>query len=94
VAGSGADAAPYFRIFNPMLQGSKFDPEGRYVRKFVPELAGLPNHAIHAPWQATPAELAAAGVRLGETYPLPIVDHSAARERALAALASLKPIAG
>ena len=85
VAGSGADAAPYFRIFNPVLQGEKFDPEGAYVSKWVPELAQLPAKLIHHPWDATPIELTAAGVVLGKTYPEPIVDHKAARERALAA---------
>ena len=87
VAGSGADAAPYFRIFNPVLQGEKFDPDGAYVSKWVPELARLPAKLIHQPWTATPMELAAASITLGETYPEPIVDHKAARERALAAYA-------
>ncbi len=82
-AGSGADAAPYFRIFNPVAQSRRFDSAGAYVRKWVPELRHLPDHAIHAPWQATEPTLAAAGVRLGETYPLPMVDHAAARDRAL-----------
>jgi deoxyribodipyrimidine photo-lyase len=90
VAGSGADAAPYFRIFNPMLQGEKFDPRGDYVRRWVPELAALPAAVIHAPWQAPPAVLAKAGVRLGDTYPAPVVDHDAARERALAALSEIR----
>ncbi len=90
VAGSGADAAPYFRIFNPMLQGTKFDPQGAYVRRWVPELAGLPDEAIHAPWQASRPVLDRAGVRLGETYPHPIVDHDAARSAALAALAATR----
>lgn len=85
VAGSGADAAPYFRIFNPVLQGEKFDPEGSYVSKWVPELAQMPAKLIHHPWDATPIELAAANVVLGKTYPEPIVDHKTARERALAA---------
>jgi deoxyribodipyrimidine photo-lyase len=89
-AGCGADAAPFFRIFNPVLQGLKFDPAGVYVRRWVPELAGLPDEWLHQPWDAPPAVLAAAGVRLGETYPLPIVEHGAAREIALAALKSLK----
>ncbi|GLK84506.1 cryptochrome/photolyase family protein [Ancylobacter defluvii] len=85
VAGSGADAAPYFRIFNPMLQGEKFDPDGAYVRRFVPELAELPADVIHQPWRAKPEVLARAGVELGTGYPRPIVEHGAARERALAA---------
>ena len=89
VAGCGADAAPYFRIFNPVLQGEKFDPEGLYVRRFCPELGALPNKHIHRPWTAPAAILAEAGVRLGETYPLPQVDHDFARRRALAAFASL-----
>jgi deoxyribodipyrimidine photo-lyase len=89
VAGSGADAAPYFRIFNPTLQGEKFDPEGRYVRRWVPELAHLPARVIHKPWKASAAQLAAAGVRLGKTYPHPIVDHDRARTRALMNIKSL-----
>ena len=84
MAGSGADAAPYFRIFNPVLQGERFDPEGSYVRRFVPELARLPADVIHKPWQARPEMLREAGVELGITYPLPIVDHAAARAQALA----------
>jgi deoxyribodipyrimidine photo-lyase len=91
VAGSGADAAPYYRIFNPVLQGETYDPKGDYVRRYVPELARLPASLIHRPWTATPAELRAAGVALGETYPRPIVDHATARARALAALETLKP---
>jgi deoxyribodipyrimidine photo-lyase len=90
VAGSGADAAPYFRIFNPVLQGRKFDPGGAYVRKYVPELARLPAKHIHVPWEAPDDALAAAGVRLGATYPRPIVDHKLARDRALAAWQALK----
>lgn len=90
VAGSGADAQPFFRIFNPVLQGEKFDPNGAYVRRFVPELAGLPDRFIHKPWAAPEDVLAAAGVRLGTTYPPPIVDHAAARQRALDAFATLK----
>ena len=89
VAGCGADAAPYFRIFNPTLQGEKFDPDGRYVRHWIPEIAKLPDKLIHAPWKATPLELAEAGVRLGRDYPHPIVDHASARERALAAYRTL-----
>ena len=90
VAGSGADAAPYFRIFNPILQGEKFDPDGTYVSKWMPELARLPARLIHQPWEATPMELAAAGVTLGKTYPEPVVDHKAARARALAAYAKTR----
>ncbi|MYA08813.1 MAG: deoxyribodipyrimidine photo-lyase [Holophagales bacterium] len=82
-AGSGADAAPYFRIFNPVAQSRRFDSAGTYVRRWVPELRHLPESVIHAPWQSTESTLAPAGVRLGETYPLPMVDHAAARERAL-----------
>jgi len=90
VAGSGADAAPYFRVFNPVLQGEKFDPEGTYVRRWVPELARLPAPLIHRPWSATPLELASAGVELGRLYPEPIIDHKKGRERALAAYARLR----
>ncbi|WP_297370504.1 deoxyribodipyrimidine photo-lyase [Acidocella sp.] len=90
VAGCGADAAPYFRIFNPVLQGQKFDPEGTYIRRFVPELAKLPAACVHAPWLAPPALLAAAGVRLGTTYPRPLADLAEGRARALAAFATLK----
>ncbi|MDR4495631.1 MAG: deoxyribodipyrimidine photo-lyase [Nitrospirales bacterium] len=85
VAGCGADASPFFRIFNPITQGRKFDPDGRYVRKWVPELAGLPHKWIHQPWEAPPLLLVEAQVRLGETYPYPIIDHAAARNRALLA---------
>ena len=90
VAGSGADAAPYFRIFNPVLQGEKFDPDGAYVRRWVPELAQLPAGLIHRPWSATPIELKGAGVYLGKTYPEPIIDHSGGRARALQAYARLR----
>lgn len=89
VAGSGADAAPYFRVFNPVLQGEKFDPDGAYVREFVPELAQVPAKYIHRPWEAPPAVLARAGVRLGQSYPRPIVEHDFARKRALEAFATL-----
>jgi deoxyribodipyrimidine photo-lyase len=90
VAGCGADAAPFFRIFNPTAQGTKFDPAGAYVRHWVPELAALPNEWLHCPWSAPPPVLEAAGVRLGRTYPHPVVDHAVARKRALAALNSIK----
>ena len=85
VAGSGADASPYFRIFNPFTQGEKFDPNGDYVRKFVPELAKMPKKYIHRPWDAPDNVLASAGVKLGKNYPKPIVDHKEAREKALSA---------
>jgi deoxyribodipyrimidine photo-lyase len=90
VAGSGADAAPYFRIFNPIAQGKTYDPDGAYVRRFLPELARLPTAFIHAPWTAPAPVLKEAGVRLGATYPAPIVDHSEARTRALSAFKTLK----
>ena len=93
VAGCGADAAPYFRIFNPVIQGEKFDPAGEYVRRWVPELAGLPDQWIHKPWKAPASILATADVQLGNTYPFPIVDHDDARKRALAALSSIKEAA-
>jgi deoxyribodipyrimidine photo-lyase len=89
VAGSGADAAPYFRIFNPFGQGEKFDAKGDYVRRYVPEIAGLPDDLIHTPWLAPPHILARAGVRLDETYPRPIIDHDFARARALEAFKSI-----
>ena len=90
VAGSGADASPYFRIFNPVTQGQKFDPDGAYVRRWVPELANLPDKFLHAPWTARSIDLADAGVRLGVNYPAPIVDHAMARARALEAYASTR----
>ena len=94
VAGCGADAAPYFRIFNPVLQGKKFDAQGAYVKAWVPELAKLPKSHIHAPWGAPEKTLKKAGVTLGETYPSPIVDHKQARERALAAYEAVKVAKG
>ncbi len=84
VAGCGADAAPYFRIFNPVTQGEKFDPNGDYVREFAPELKKLPAKYIHAPWKAPKDVLATSGIVLGKTYPFPIIDHAEARKRALA----------
>jgi deoxyribodipyrimidine photo-lyase len=90
VAGSGADAAPYFRVFNPILQGEKFDPDGAYVRRWVPELARLPAGLIHQPWRATPLELKAAQVEFGKSYPEPIIDHRKGRERALQAYATVR----
>ena len=90
VAGCGADAAPYFRIFNPVLQGEKFDPDGAYVKTWVPELAGLAREFVHRPWEAPQAALGAAGIVLGKDYPRPLLDHGMARGRALAALKSMK----
>ena len=90
VAGSGADAAPYFRIFNPVLQGTKFDPEGTYVRRWVPELAQLSSKHIHQPWDAPDAALEAAGITLGGDYPYPIVALDEGRARALAAFDRIK----
>jgi deoxyribodipyrimidine photo-lyase len=90
VAGCGADAAPYFRIFNPVLQGKKFDPEGDYVRRFVPELAQLPAGYIHEPWTAPEIVLTNARVALGDTYPQPIIDLMQGRDRALAAYEKIK----
>jgi deoxyribodipyrimidine photo-lyase len=84
-AGCGADAAPYFRVFNPVSQGEKFDPEGRYVARFVPELARLPKKWIHKPWEAPQQVLHECGIELGKEYPSPIVDHAEARLQALAA---------
>jgi deoxyribodipyrimidine photo-lyase len=83
VAGTGPDAAPYFRVFNPTAQSRRFDPDGAYIRRWVPELAGLGDRAIHEPAAVAPLDLAAAGITLGDDYPFPIVDHSAAREETL-----------
>jgi deoxyribodipyrimidine photo-lyase len=91
-AGSGADAAPYFRIFNPSTQGERSDPKGRYVRRWLPELAGLPDKWIHRPWEAPAQVLAEAGVRLGDDYPAPLVDLRESRQAALDAWDSLKTI--
>ena len=87
VAGCGADAAPYFRIFNPILQGEKFDPEGNYVKKWVPEISNLPKEFLHKPWEL---DLSVKGFELGKTYPKPIVIHEEARNEALKAFKSLK----
>lgn len=90
IAGSGADAAPYFRIFNPITQGEKFDPNGDYVRKWVPELTKLPNKFLQKPWEASKPTLRDAGVALGKHYPKPIVEHKRAREKALQAYEKTK----
>jgi deoxyribodipyrimidine photo-lyase len=89
-AGCGADAAPYFRIFNPMSQGEKFDARGDYVRRWVPELKGLSNDWIHRPWEAPAGVLGEAGIELGKTYPKPMVDHAEARVQALEAFQKIK----
>ena len=89
-AGCGADAAPYFRIFNPITQSKKFDPKGSYIHRWVPELRGLKPPYLFEPWNATDIELSAAGIRLGENYPYPIVDHSESRIRALKAYEKIK----
>ena len=93
VAGCGADAAPYFRIFNPILQGEKFDADGSYVRKWIPELAALPDKWIHKPDQAPDDVLEAAGIKRGVTYPLPVIDRKVSRQRALDAFQVVKAIA-
>ncbi|MGI3776823.1 MAG: cryptochrome/photolyase family protein [Janthinobacterium lividum] len=83
IAGCGVDAQPYFRVFNPVTQAGNFDPDGDFVRRWVPELKDVPTRWLHAPWEAPPAVLAKAGVTLGETYPHPVVDLGEARQRAL-----------
>ncbi|MFT7289509.1 MAG: deoxyribodipyrimidine photo-lyase, partial [Halieaceae bacterium] len=90
VAGSGADAAPYFRIFNPVAQGEKFDKDGVYVRRWVPEIAKLPNKYLHKPWEAPPGVLKEARINLGTDYPQPIVDHRSARRAALDAYDTIR----
>jgi deoxyribodipyrimidine photo-lyase len=93
-ASTGTDAAPYFRVFNPVLQSEKFDPEGAFIKEMLPELGGLTGAAVHAPWMLTPLEAAASGFRLGVDYPAPIVDHAEARVRALALYAPVLGKAG
>jgi deoxyribodipyrimidine photo-lyase len=82
-AGTGIDSQPFFRVFNPVSQGQKFDPDGAFTRHFVPELAALPDRDLHAPWSASPDTLRVAGVTLGQTYPHPLIDLAAGRQRAL-----------
>ena len=89
-ASSGCDAQPYFRIFNPVSQSVKFDSQGKFIRRYLPQLAALPDAALHAPWLARPIDLSAAGLVLGRDYPLPVVDHAEARERTLARYAVVK----
>jgi len=83
VSSSGCDAQPWFRIFNPVSQSEKFDREGKFIRRYLPQLANLPNALLHAPWGASATQLQEAGVVLGQNYPLPIVDHAEARARTL-----------
>ena len=90
VAGCGADAAPYFRIFNPVTQGEKFDPDGQYIKEFIPELKDLPNKYLYSPWEAPKEILDNANITLGKDYPFPIVNLKASREKALEAFKSLK----
>lgn len=90
IAGCGADAAPYFRIFNPVMQGQKFDPQGEYIRKYVPEIATLPDQYLFSPWEAPASVLQKADIALGATYPYPIIDLKKSREEALIAFQSLK----
>ena len=89
-ASSGCDAQPYFRIFNPVSQSQRFDAEGRFIRRYLPQLAGLPDDVLHAPWLARPVDLAAAGIELGKHYPLPVVVHAAARDKTLLRYAVVK----
>ena len=90
IAGCGADAAPYFRIFNPITQGEKFDPNGDYIRSYVPEISNLPNKYLFCPWEAPASVLDSSGIKLGQTYPEPIISIRVSREKALEAFKSLK----
>jgi deoxyribodipyrimidine photo-lyase len=94
VGGCGADASPYFRIFNPIIQGEKFDPDGTYVRNYCPELKDIPNTYLHKPWEMPELELATAGVTLGKTYPYPIISHEQGRASALKAYAEFRASLG
>lgn len=93
-ASTGCDAQPYFRIFNPVTQSERFDAQGKFIRRYLPQLAALPDRLLHAPWKARPVDLQAAGVALGRDYPLPVVDHAAARERTLARYAAAVRVPG
>ena len=92
-AGTGTDAAPYFRVFNPILQGQKFDPNGHYIRRWLPELANVPLKYIHTPWNMPLEVQSAAACVIGQDYPEPIIDHKWARERTLAAYNEAKSAA-
>ena len=92
MAGCGADAAPYFRVFNPVLQGQKFDPDGNYIKQWVPELMDLPKKYLHAPWLAPTEVLKNANLEIGKNYPAPLVEPDVGRKRALNALAQLKKL--
>jgi len=92
IAGCGADAAPYFRIFNPVTQGQKFDSDGEYIRKYIPEISELPNKYLFNPWEAPQEELDRAGVVIGKDYPKPIIDLKLSRQNALEAFKSLKKV--
>jgi deoxyribodipyrimidine photo-lyase len=89
-ASTGCDAQPYFRIFNPVSQSEKFDPEGKFIRRYVPQLAKLPNKLLHAPWLARPVDLAAADLQLGRDYATPVVNHDEARAKTLLRYAVIK----
>ena len=84
-AGTGTDAAPYFRVFNPIIQGKKFDPRGKYIRRWIPELVSVPDEFIHTPWEMPLDIQSRVNIIIGKDYPKPIVDHAEARERALIA---------
>jgi deoxyribodipyrimidine photo-lyase len=92
-ASTGCDAQPWFRIFNPVTQSRKFDPDGAFILRYLPQLAGLPPATLHAPWTARPVDLQAANLALGRDYPLPVVDHAAAREATLRRYAVVKQAA-
>ncbi len=89
-ASTGCDAQPYFRIFNPVAQSERFDPQGRFIRRYLPELARVPERYVHAPWTMPPLEQQAAGCVVGRDYPAPVVEHAAQRERALALFKSVR----
>jgi deoxyribodipyrimidine photo-lyase len=89
-ASTGCDAQPWFRIFNPVTQSERFDPQGKFIRRYVPELSKVSDKFIHAPWKMTPSQQSDCGVLIGRDYPLPIVDHANARERTLARFKQVK----